>query len=59
MNKEQYKRFLKLPQTRKASFIRIAKQEGMDADSIYWLELGLAAHEPKIRKAMFESVYNG
>ena len=56
MNKEQYKRYIKLPQERKATFIRIAKAEGMDKDSIYWLEFGLAVHEPKVRKAMFELI---
>lgn len=56
MDKQQYKRFLKLPQSRKATFIRIAKQEGMDANSIYWLELGLAVQSPKVRKAMFEAI---
>jgi hypothetical protein len=56
MNKEQYKRYLKLPQERKARFISIAKAEKMDKNSIYWLELGYAVHNPKVRKAMFDSI---
>lgn len=57
MTKEQYKRFLKLPEARKKTFISIAKREGMSKKDIYWLEFGYEVHKPAVRKALFESIY--
>lgn len=59
MTKAQYHQFLKLPQSRKKVFISIAKRERLDKQDIYWLELGYAVHDSKVRKAMFEYVRGG
>jgi transcriptional regulator with XRE-family HTH domain len=58
MTRQQYNRFLKLPQDRKKTFIQIAKREGMSKDEIYWLELGYKFNDPKVRTAMFDHVYS-